>query len=279
MTALSATSLWSDWCVVTRTPENQRDEATLAQFARDASPPRRMLDRLRLGTTSVSQSAPAWPFTNDLIKLESVLNHLSRRDAHPDTHWVTRLRLRRLAFVAVLVAPVEQGGLARTRQEVHDLAPEDLHDPRATIGSSTGEWSCPSCSVWSWLEVLGTDNGWSHHSMRALAHRPLGEEGSPHRCSRTDPSPDWLDCRRLLPAVDRWGYLDPYSSMHISSISVLLQALPLILDQLATETPPNEQEVVVRRPATRTFTPEEETEVFARADQLNARVAKILAEA
>ena len=118
--------------MVTGNAEGQRDEVTLKKFARDVTAPHRVLHQLR-PDPHVTRPAPAWPLTDEPSTLRVVLESISSRDAHPDTDWVTRLRLRRLAFVAVLFAPVEHDGLALTRGEVHDLTPVGLQGRRDAI--------------------------------------------------------------------------------------------------------------------------------------------------
>ena len=85
--------------------------------------------------------------------------------------------------------------------------------------------------------------------------------------------PDWLDCAGLLPAIDRWGYLDPYASMHPSSLSVLIQAMTALLDQPAAPLPSDEPEP---RRTVRHVTAEEERRILDRADELNTRITAIL---
>lgn len=65
---------------------------------------------------------------------------------------------------------------------------------------------------------MGTNSGWSHSSVRALGYQRDDLTGQAHRPDRSDPSPDWQDHPGLLPAIDQWGYIDQYASMHVSSL-------------------------------------------------------------
>lgn len=155
MVDVALPALWLDWCYATDTPVDHRDEDTLAQFVRQASPSRAMLGVLRPATQA--PHTPAWPTTttDNPTDLGVLLEHVSRRARDPLTDWITRLRLRRLAFAAVLIAPTGSGGAAMTRTDVVTLSPEQLHDLRpsiATTDAPTSCPSCPSCAVWSWLE-------------------------------------------------------------------------------------------------------------------------------
>lgn len=271
--------LWTDWCSVTATPFAQRDEATLTRFARQARPPQRMLAALRPGVET--DRAPAWPREcrrSGSSALQQLIHRGSARINAPDLHWIIRLRMRRLLFAAVLIAPAGQGGLGLTRNRTLDLTPRRLQDLRPLVGSTEDETSCPACAVWSWLEVLGTNSGWSRSAVRALGYRRDDLSGTSHRHEHEDPNPDWSNWRgysNLLPAIDRWGYIDMYASMHRSSLSVLISAIAtMIATPVVPGTPP---EPAPKQPA-RDITPEEEKLILARADELNSRITAILEE-
>lgn len=271
-----APPLWLDWCEVTGTPVGQRDEPTIDRFVRQAQPSQKMLAALR--SPKNEPSAPAWPkrLRDGSGTLGHLLRHVSARIQHRDTGWIARLRLRRLLFAAVLIAPAEQGGLALTRDRISALDPVQLRELRPAIGTTADPDSCPACVVWSWLEVLGTNNGWSHAAVRALGHRrEVSTDPATHRHERPDPSPDWHDCPGMLPAIDRWGYVDPYASLHPSSISVLINTIALLCQEPA----PAEEPVLepVCSPVSR-VPPDEEERILARADELNARIAALLGE-
>lgn len=147
---------------------------------------------------------------------------------------------------------------------------------RPGIGVADDPASCPACAAWSWLDVIGANNGWSHGAVRALAHRRDGG-GEEHRHLRPDASPDWNLCVGMLPAVDRWGYVDTYSSMHPSSLSAVISAMGLVLEG-PEPVPAPEPEPRPDAPRRR-ISPEEEGErILARADELTRRVAEILKE-
>lgn len=279
-TTRTASALWSDWCAITGIPEAQRDQETLDRFARQARPSRRLLDHLRPQAEGDNR-APAWPSSRvgESLELETLLAHLAVLDTDRDTGWVTRLRLRRLGFASVLVAPRSQGGLGLTRDRLRALTPDVLQGRRPGIARSTTSADCPACAIWMWLEVVGTNDGWAHWSVKTLAHRPRRIDDADHQCHQPDSAGDWVDAATLLPAIDRWGYLDPYASLHVSSISVLLGSIPRMLDERDVR-PPAEavDEPEPRRRPTRHITVDEENAILARADELNTRVSAILAE-
>src|SRR5699024_10232192 len=154
--------------------------------------------------------APVWPAEHreDTASLARLVHRGTALIDDPITDWVTRQRLRRLLFAGVLLAPAWQGGLGLTRGQIRDLRPARLARLRGAIGVAEDEVRCPACAVWSWLEVVGTNNGWSHASVRELGHRRDDHDPARHRHDRDDSSTDWHDCPALLPAIDRWGWID-----------------------------------------------------------------------
>lgn len=79
----------------------------------------------------------------------------------------------------------------------------------------------------------------------------------------------------MLPAIDRWGYVEQYSSMQRTSLSAMLPDLVRLLDVSGPAVQIAEPEP---RPPVRHFTQEEQEAVLARADKLNARINALLAE-
>ncbi|MEU6263744.1 hypothetical protein [Saccharopolyspora shandongensis] len=270
--------LWTDWCSVAGVPEKRVDEATLSLFSRQASPSRAVLARLRRLIAPEHAVAPAWPRTHrdDPESLRRLVRCTTVMVQDPSTHWVLRLRLRRMLFAAVLIAPPSHGGLGLDRARALALRPDGMRRLRPRIGVADEPRSCPACAVWSWLDVIGTNNGWSHGAVRALGHR-RDEEGWEHRHLLPDASPDWLLCVGMLPAVDRWGWVDIYSSMHPSSLSTVISATDLMLKCGPTPVPapaPEPRPIGPRREISR----EEEEKILARADELTVRVTEILRE-
>ncbi|QOT16791.1 hypothetical protein [Paenarthrobacter sp. YJN-5] len=277
MTTAALPELWSDWCAVARVPEDRIDDASLQAFALQSGPSKAVLDRLRRAAAPAGESsaATAWPtiHSRDPSSLRRLLARGDVLVRDRGTDWQLRLRLRRMLFVAVLIAPASHGGLGLTRSEIRQLRPEDVQRLRPRIGVAEDPASCPACAVWSWLEVIGTNSGWSRTGLRSLAHR-RDDQMAGHRHELPDPSPDWLTCVGVLPAIDRWGWMDPYSSLHPSSMSVVVRAIDALLDGPGPmPTPEPEPRAPVRE-----FTDAEREEVYARADELTARVAAILVE-
>lgn len=272
--------LWADWCSVTGTPVDARDGAVLDRFRRQAHPSKQTLAALR--PVEPAGRTTAWP-SGLRTQKDSLAAMLRTGAAHirtPGLHWMTRARLHRLLFLAVLVAPVSAGGLALKRHDVPALTPAALTHLRPQLGTSAIDdpGSCPSCAVWSWLAVLGANGTLSRSAVRKLLHDEGFTRTSGHRHLRPDPNTSWRawpNHPNLVPAIDRWGWMDTQHSMHPSSLSVLLKGLGELLDAPAPE--PVVLTPGPRRPARR-VSAEEESEIYARADELNARVARLLEE-
>lgn len=105
--------LWIDWCSMTGTPMDQRDDPTLERFAHQARPSQKVLSALREPREQQGRgSARPSCLHEDPDTLTHLLWQVSTWARHRGTSRITRSRLRRLAFAAVLLAPVDQGGLA-----------------------------------------------------------------------------------------------------------------------------------------------------------------------
>ena len=269
--------LWTDWCSVAGKPAEQVDAAALALFSRQVGASRAVLASLRRMISPATIVAPAWPraHRDDPDSLPRLVKRATILVQDPATHWVFRLRLRRMLFAAVLIAPPGHGGLGLDRAGALGLRPNEMQPMRQQIGVNADPQACPACATWSWLDVIGTNNGWSHESVRALGRR-RDQKDDEHRHLLPDASPDWLLCVGMLPAVDRWGYIDPYSSMHPSSLSAVIRAMDALLEgPVPVAAPVLDPEP---RTAARAISPEEEERILARADELTARVAIILRE-
>lgn len=261
-------------CSAPVVPEERVDDASLELFSRQAGPSKTVLARLRRSVAPV-EPVTAWPREHraDPSSLRRLVSQAETIAGDRATHWPLRLRLRRMAFAAVLIAPASHGGLGLTRSEVRSLRPADVQRLRPRIGVAEDPSECPACAAWSWLEVIGNNSGWSRPGVRSLAHRRDDDKKS-HRHELPDASPDWLTCVGVLPAIDRWGWVDPYSSLHPSSLSVVVRAMVALLEGPApVPTPDPEPRAPVKR-----FSEAEREEIFARADELTSRVAAILLE-
>lgn len=271
--------LWTDWCSVTGVPAGRINEALLLRFGRQAQPSRAVLSELRRRLAPEAPTAPAWPrgHREDTGSLQRLILRGTAIVHHPGTHWVFRLRLRRMLFAAVLLAPPSHGGLGLDRAGALGLRPDRMRGLRQWIGIAEDPSACPACATWSWLDVIGTSSGWSHGSVRALGHR-RDEVGSAHRHLRPDPNPDWHLCVGMLPAVDRWGWIDAYRSMHPSSLSAVISAAALLLDGPEPVPAPGAAAVAMPAGPRRQISREEEEQILKRADELTARVEAILRE-
>jgi hypothetical protein len=278
-------SLWLDWCEVTGTPPDRyADLPTLTRFTRHARPSRAVLNGLgRLGhdRPSVPHHASAWPAG---LHLQGTLRQISHIVARPAMYWSERLRLRRLAFVAVLIAPNQQSGLGLPRRTVRELTPARFAALRSDIGEHVTPEpdGCAACATWEWLEVLGTNNGWSQASVRSLGQRYSRPSGLAHVCAAPDLHRDWLDCAAMVPHIDRWGWIDPWNNgLHPSSLSVLIGQLQQ-LDTLGISTAAGRSQRLdddddAHSPAG-AVSPEEEQQILRRADEHNRRVQQMLRE-
>lgn len=268
--------LWLDWCTVTGTPAALRDEVTLARFMRQAHPSRSVLAALR---PPAAKRSPAWPAT--LHKDSNALHQLLRAGWHlsqgMNTPWSTRLRTRRLLFGAVLIAPEAQGGLGLTRAETRSLTPHRIEAHLPGLETSADQVECMSCAVWFWLDVLGANSDWGRGGIRQLIHqRKLRTNCSQHPGIAPSAAwKDWPNFANLVPAIDRRGWVEPYSSLHPSSLSTLIGQLELLY-----EAPPEPADEPLPQPpaAASRISPEEEASILARADEINARVAALLRE-
>lgn len=272
--------LWLDWCEVTGTPPDRYDDqTTLKLFVRQTRPSRavlRGLNRALHDQADQPQPTPAWPAG---LHLAGTLRQIRRLVAQSETCWSDRLRLHRLAFVAVLIAPNQHGGLGLTRDAVRDLTPAQFRGLRATVRRSATPETCLACAISEWLEVLATNNGWSQASVRSLGHRYRRPSGPAHVCALPDPSHDWLDCAVMVPHIDRWGWIaQSGTGLHPSSLSGLISRLQQFGTQsisTAAVPSPRPDHDDVHRP-TRTVSPEKEQEILGRADEQNRRVQQLL---
>lgn len=274
MTTAAVPELWTDWCSVVGVPVESVDEPTLTRFSQQARPTKRTLAALRRALGPERPAAPAWPraHAGDPESLRRFVRRVTIMVQDPATHWVQRIRLRRMVFAAALIAPPSHGGLGLDRTEAIALRPTDFVRLRPRIGIADDPASCPACAVWSWLAVIGTNNGWSHGAVKALGHRR--DAGGAHRHAEPDVSPDWRLCVGMLPAVDRWGWIDGYFSVHPSSLSMIIGAMTIVLE--GSEPVPS-PEPEPRAPV-REISDEERDAIFARADEVAARVEAILEE-
>ncbi|MFC7848336.1 hypothetical protein ACFUTU_07640 [Arthrobacter sp. NPDC057388] len=271
--------LWIDWCSVTGVPAREINETALLRFSQQVRPSRAVLSTLRRQLALDVPAAPAWPrgHTEDTGSLQRLIRRGTAIIQHPGTHWVLRLRMRRMLFAAVLLAPRSHGGLGLDRAGALGLRPDRMRELRQCIGIAEDPNACPACATWSWLDVIGTNSGWSHGSVRALGHR-RGEDSPVHRHLRPDPSPDWHHSIGMLPAVDRWGWIDDYRSIHPSSLSAVISAAALLL--AGPEPAPAPRAAATAMPASprRQMSGEDEEQILKRADELIARVEAILRE-
>lgn len=293
MTAASSTtipSLWMDWCAVTHTDPQRRDPEVIERFALQASPSQRLLKVLQppVAPSVDNSTASAWP---DGLQLESILSRCHQIATSPDSTWIARLRSRRLGFCAAALAPRQQGGLGLTRGQLVNLTTQELTEHRQQLRAAASRqaglehrapatpMTCPSCAIWWWLQIVGTASGWSHWSVRDLAHRMPAQArvANSHVHEREDPSPDWQHAV-LLMAIDQWGYLEQYAPLHVSSLSTLIASITDLsrMEPAALVSAANDRDSDQSEP--QHVTPEREAAILARADELNRRIDEWFAQ-
>lgn len=267
-------SLWIDWCAATGTPVALRDEVTLSRFTQQTRPSQSVLKALQ---PTVTMRTPAWPST--MLENPNALHQLLRAGTNlaqgASTSWASRLRIRRLLFTAVLIAPETQGGFGLTRAQIRALTPHSIEQRLPDLENAVEQAECISCTAWAWLDILGANSNWSRGGIRQLIHQREVRTNCPRHRTRTpsDAWKDWPNYPNLLPAIDRWGWINPYSSVHPSSLSTLIRDL----EQLYEEPPEPIEEPLPQTLATPPrISPEEEAAILARADEVNARVAALL---
>lgn len=109
--------LWTDWCSVISVPAGRIDETTVSRFVQQVQPSQALLAALRRRPAPKDPPAPAWPrgHRDDPDSLQRLIRRGTAIVQHPGTHWVFRLRMRRMLFTAVLLAPRSHGGLGLDR--------------------------------------------------------------------------------------------------------------------------------------------------------------------
>lgn len=202
--------LWTDWCSVTGHSAAEVDDSALTSFARQARPPQTVLGALRRrrNVTADPKDAPAWPpaLRSDPVALHRLLSATGSMAVDPGLQWISRLRLLRLRFAAVLLAPRVQGGLGLDRSTAATLTPRGFEESRPAVGDAQALLDCPACAITAWLDVLSANSAWSRLGVRELAassttSTPTNHQHEPSNSAWTD----WPDHPNLLPAIDRWG--------------------------------------------------------------------------
>lgn len=273
--------LWTDWCSVTGHSAAEVDDSALTSFVRQARPPQTVLGALRRlrDVPTAPKDAPAWPpaLRNDPDALQRLLSVTGSMAFDPGLHWISRLRLLRPRFTAVLLAPRVQGGLGLDRSTAATLTPRGLEESRGAVGVAESMLRCPACAVTAWLDVLSANSTWSRLGVRELAASSTTSAPTNHQHEPSNSAwADWPDYPNLMPALDRWGYLDRYGSLHRSSLSVLISSFEHFATHESLEHPTLSPEPL--RQPTRRLTADEVDDVLARADELNARISGIIAE-
>ena len=246
-----------------------------------AQPSQAVLAQLRIQHTQPERIAPAWPRTlrDDQQALTRLVRNGTASVQLAGSDWQHRVRLRRMLAVAVLIAPADAGGAALSRAEITGLRPPRMSALRQQLGTDPEPACCPRCVIWSWLQVIGTNRHWSRAAVREHESFPDRLEAGQHRHELEDPEPDWMlwgvDAS-LVPALDRWGYLELHASLHPSSLSVIITRIAdLAARPTAQYVPEGRRETSLQRGPR--ISAEREHEILAEADALDARMKRLIA--
>lgn len=273
-------SLWSDWCAVVGVNPENLDKHTIRRFQRMAQPSQAVLAQLRIQHTKPKRIAPTWPQTlrDNEQALTRVLRSGTASVQLAGSDWQHRVRLRRMLAVAVLIAPVDAGGAALSRAEITELRPPRMSALRQQLATDPEPACCPRCAIWSWLQVVGMNRHWSRAAVREHESFPDRLEVGMHRHELEDPEPDWAlwnEEASLMPAMDQWGYLELHTSLHPSSLSVVIAQIA----DLGMRPAPKQIPMHPARPPAAAdeprITAQREREILAEADALEARMRRL----
>lgn len=273
-------SLFDDWCAATGTAPEDLDEAVLERFAHQAQPNQAVLNVLRRQLSPPVSAAPAWPslLREDLQALNHVLRVGTASIQLTGHDWQHRVRLRRMLAIAVLIAPVEAGGAKLSRAEVSALKPASMTRLREQLGTAEATAECPRCALWSWLCVIGLNRHWSRAAVRERESFPDELDDAAHRHECPDPEPDWQlwpEEASLMPSMDQHGYLELHTSLHPSSLFVVIAQIA----DLGMRPAPKQIPMHPARPpaavAGPRITAQREREILAEADALEARMRRL----
>lgn len=283
----SLPDLWLDWCVVTGHHPHTLDDAVLTSFAQTAGPSRAVLNtlhRLLKPIAATKQAhAPAWPahLHSDAVSLQNLLQQITTSVQLAGTDWQHRLRLRRLAALAVFIAPISHGGAALSRSEIQQLTPPQIAQILDALPVHDDPPQCSRCVIDAWLSIISLNRHWSRSAIREEQTILNPTELQEHHHQRAHHETDWQlwpEEASLMPAIDRWGYLEHHQSLHPSSISVMIRHITDLsrtkLCEPATATPTmpeNDNTPALHLSADR------EAEILAEADAVQARMNRIFA--
>lgn len=149
---------------------------------------------------------------------------------------------------------------------------------RQQLGTDPEPACCPRCALWSWLCVIGLNRHWSRSAVRERESFPDELDDAAHRHECPDPEPDWQlwpEEASLMPAMDQWGYLELHTSLHPSSLSVVIAQIA----DLGMRPAPKQIPMHPARPPAAAdeprITAQREREILAEADALEARMRRL----
>lgn len=186
-----------------------------------------------------------------------------------EARWPNSMRGRRDAWLLVLLAPYDQGGVRLTRSGAIEAAPEDVHFSEAgvftcdePVGLAELPDRCPSCAVVRWVEALNEYLKWYRSGAASLSMKP--EDG--HVCSRRPSVPP----SALAPPIDRHGWVSTDLSLTPRSVTAIVASRVIVTVQQ------DEAHQQAQAPPTPAL---DVDEVTRQADEVNARISQMLDEA
>lgn len=138
----------------------------------------------------------------------------------PRWGWPVGLNRRRDAFVVVLAS------LGFTRRQVCSLSSGEIDLASGVtvsgrqVPAADASSECGRCAVHDWLSALAT----TVNGGRADAQKLLATPGQPsaHRCGE-GVDPRWRSAPRLVPAIDRHGWLDDTRAVSERTVTQILR--------------------------------------------------------
>lgn len=218
--------LFLDWCTAAGASSLPADRATITAFLTELPAGRSTrLARIAAIRRAHASAGLADPYPTCPIDLSpdpvlpEILGAVTVRG------WPMGVTGRRDGFLLVLYA-----GLHLTRRRIRALVAADI---AAGVGwasiagrsvvrtASPGD--CPVCAITRWLRVLGIaerSGWWAVKSQMAGQFPEPADAADAHDCDRPVGA-GWRRAELLLPAIDRYGFMDGEAPLTVRSISTL----------------------------------------------------------
>lgn len=202
--------LWRDWCAAASVDPADVSDLHLARFQHDVTVSRRQLAELRATARERGDLEPAalpdpWAgIEADFEPLQTCLRSCRR------SGWPAGYRGRRDAWLLLLTR-----GLRLTRRRALDVTARDLQQPWTLVGKELTRGDAPAtchrCVAVRWLQCRQEEHDWGRSSVGQLLVAATAFEHQ-HLCAQRDLGtsalPDWIT---LAPSLDQHGWI---SSTH-----------------------------------------------------------------